>query len=1139
MADDYSADINTTGTLSVGGSTSGVLETYSDADWFKISLTAGTTYLFSVSGGTGSSLSNFNNIDMWVANAEGTVSQYIAAYGIGASAVSQYVAQTSGTFFVALRSYYTGSYTLKASTPAADDYSGNAQTTGSLKPGVAVAGAFERTDDVDWFKFHAEAGQVIGFTGTGLLADASNYINRAVYSASGNYLTSLGQSPFIATTSGDYYLALGANGRAGAYTQTMQIISDDYSGDNSRPGKLSPGAQVSGSVDYYGDSDRFQVSLEAGSFYTFTLKPQSGADSGASLGVTLPSGDTDYNVTSSTASDGTVTLRYLASAAGVYGLNIGGTKTQSYTLAASTGELDDYGNTQSTATALALGVTTSGKLQSTRDIDMFKVELKAGVTYSFNITPDNSQSTSIVKSSLLDSSGQTVASIDYNAGRYSYTPTKDGSFYLAQSSYYSVNSNIGFTLTASQAVDDFGANPGSAGRLSIGSSTKGVIESAGDRDWFAVSLDAGGYYWFKVDGANEGGGTLPSYSSVSFKLLDGSGNVLVTTPSYNYNGTATILPFIATTKGTYFVEVGSVGGSGSSGTSGSYTVKAQLGKPDDYGNDKEHAAALAPDTVVNGEMELSSDKDVFKLDLVAGTTYAVELVPGSSNANGLGLDVSGPGYVNVRYVYSSDNKVIRLFDATQSGDYYVTVSVSSSYNWSGSYSLVAKSMGADDFSADSKTTAVLTPSAALHGVISVADDHDWIKVHLDAGRTYVFDLKGSKSGGGTLDTGVQYGTAAGMYLLNSDGGSVAYGNIPSASSGSDPRITYVASVTGDYYLDVRGNSQANGTGSYTVEMVQTNLDTAGPKLLSGSIAAGATEVEIKSKLTLTFNETIMLSGGITLIDGYGAVVQGSNGQPVASVAGSTLTLDPRTNLMPGMTYTVILPQGGVVDLAGNAASGLQNFSFTTTKPVSSGTSGNDYLIGSGVGLSLDGGAGIDAVYYAASRGTFTITRSSDGSANVKDYRISGNSGDKLAGVERLLFGDGIAVALDTEGVGGQAYRLYKSAFNRTPDSEGLGYWIASLDKGLGLRDAASSFIVSTEFTRAYGSAPSDADFVKLLYQNVLQRTPDAAGSAYWVDNLQHGQSRADLLVYFSEGKENHDAVAKLIGNGFSYTPYGA
>lgn len=1133
MADDYSADINTTGTLSVGGSTSGVFETNADIDWFKISLTAGTTYLFTVAGSTGSStLSNFDTVNFSVYNAQGSSSQYVSTYTSATGAVGQFVAQTSGTYFVSARSFYTGSYTLKAVVPAADDYSANTQTTGSLTAGVAKSGVFERTDDVDWFKFHAEAGQIIGFTGSGTLAESS--YGPTVYDASGSYVSALGQAPFIATASGDYYLAVSANGRLGAYTETMQLISDDYSADNNQPGKLSPGGQASGKTDYYGDSDRFQITLAAGSFYTFTFKPQNTGSTGATLSVYLPSGSMDYNASTSLASDGSITLRYQASVAGVYGINVGGNKLQSYTLAASAAEPDDYGNTRDTAKALALGVTVSGQLQSTGDIDMFKVDLKAGITYNFNVTQDGTQAT--VRSALLDSNGQTLTSLDYSSGRYSYTPTKDGSFYLSQSAYYSISSNLGFTLTTSQAVDDFGANATGAGRLGIGLSSKGVIESAGDRDWFAVSLDAGGYYWFRVDGYNEGGGTLPSYSSVTLKLLDASGNVLAMTPSNYYYGTGTFVPFTASTKGTYYVEVG-VSGSGS--ISGSYTVKAQLGKPDDYGNDKEHATVLTPDTVIKGEMELNTDKDVFKLSVVAGVTYAVELSPQTSNAYGLSVDVSGPSYLNVRYVSASDGKLIRLFDATESGDYYVTVAASSSYNWTGGYTLIANSMGADDFSANAKTTAVLTPDAALRGVIGVADDHDWIKVYLNAGRTYVFDLTGSKSGGGTLDTGNQYSSNAAMYLINSNGSNVAYSAVPGDGLGSDPRISFVATSTGEYYLDVRGTGQASGTGSYTVLMTQTNLDTTAPKLVSSSIASGATDIDaVRPKFTLTFDETIMLSGGVTLTDGYGAVVQSSNGAVQASVAGHTLTVDPHTNLMPGMTYTVNLPKGSVIDLAGNVASEVQSFSFTVTKPVSSGTAGNDYLIGSGIGLTLDGGAGTDTAYYAATRSYLTISRSSDGSATVKDYRASGTAGDKLTGVERLLFGDGSAYALDTEGVGGQAYRLYKSAFNRTPDSEGLGYWIASLDKGLGLRDAASSFIASTEFKRAYGSAPSDADFVKLLYQNVLQRAPDAAGSKYWVDNLQAGQSRADLLVYFSEGTENHDAVAKLIGNGFNYTPYG-
>ena len=49
-SDDYSADINTTGRLEVGGSASGNLELYGDHDWFAITLEAGATYQFDQAG---------------------------------------------------------------------------------------------------------------------------------------------------------------------------------------------------------------------------------------------------------------------------------------------------------------------------------------------------------------------------------------------------------------------------------------------------------------------------------------------------------------------------------------------------------------------------------------------------------------------------------------------------------------------------------------------------------------------------------------------------------------------------------------------------------------------------------------------------------------------------------------------------------------------------------------------------------------------------------------------------------------------------------------------------------------------------------------------------------------------------------
>lgn len=44
VTDDYAASTATTGAVSIGGSTAGTLEYGGDADWFRVSLTAGTSY---------------------------------------------------------------------------------------------------------------------------------------------------------------------------------------------------------------------------------------------------------------------------------------------------------------------------------------------------------------------------------------------------------------------------------------------------------------------------------------------------------------------------------------------------------------------------------------------------------------------------------------------------------------------------------------------------------------------------------------------------------------------------------------------------------------------------------------------------------------------------------------------------------------------------------------------------------------------------------------------------------------------------------------------------------------------------------------------------------------------------------------
>ena len=204
-----------------------------------------------------------------------------------------------------------------------------------------------------------------------------------------------------------------------------------------------------------------------------------------------------------------------------------------------------------------------------------------------------------------------------------------------------------------------------------------------------------------------------------------------------------------------------------------------------------------------------------------------------------------------------------------------------------------------------------------------------------------------------------------------------------------------------------------------------------------------------------------------------------------------------------------------------------------------GGGGNDTLIGNelanlltgGPGNdTLDGGAGLDHGAYGSRHAAYSLAAAGSG------WSVGGPEGaDTLTGIERLDFSDA-HLGLDVDANAGQIYRLYKAAFARSPDLGGLGGWIAGMDNGsVSLEQAASGFIASAEFQSLYGANPSNTQFITSLYLNVMGRAPDAGGLGYWVNQLASNlQSRAQVLVAFSESPENKTKTAALVANGIVY-----
>jgi Ca2+-binding RTX toxin-like protein len=161
------------------------------------------------------------------------------------------------------------------------------------------------------------------------------------------------------------------------------------------------------------------------------------------------------------------------------------------------------------------------------------------------------------------------------------------------------------------APDDFASSLSDTGApmgaISAGGSVTGALQQAGDRDWFAITLQAGASYTFTETGQHGSGGSL---GDPYLRLHDAGGATLVENDDI-VSGTNpdSQFAFTAPSTGTYYVEAGAF----VDGYAGSYTLKVtQTGGSPTGGGGQVLQASPASPTVQGG----SGD------DTITGTTVA-------------------------------------------------------------------------------------------------------------------------------------------------------------------------------------------------------------------------------------------------------------------------------------------------------------------------------------------------------------------------------------------------------------------------------------------------------------------------------------------------------------------------------------
>ena len=120
----------------------------------------------------------------------------------------------------------------------------------------------------------------------------------------------------------------------------------------------------------------------------------------------------------------------------------------------------------------------------------------------------------------------------------------------------------------------------------------------------------------------------------------------------------------------------------------------------------------------------------------------------------------------------------------------------------------------------------------------------------------------------------------------------------------------------------------------------------------------------------------------------------------------------------------------------------------------------------------------------------------------------------------------MAITHSAEYYTGVITTAYQKYLGRSPDANGLAYWLSSMQGGLTDEQLESGFLGSAEYIQNHGGA--GAGWVDGMYQSLLGRSPTQAEADYWVNVLNGGTSTTDVAYSFAASPER-EAQARHCG----------
>ncbi len=202
----------TTATITGTGTTTGILGQAEDSDWYAVTLEAGRSYSFNLTGTGGQGSLNKGWLSLLDASGVRIGNR------VGKDGFLTFTAETSGSYFINVDDGFGDSNaegSFRVISALSDTVVNNAETTQTLSQGGRLGGTIDARGDSDWHEFATEAGRTYTITLAGSGAAAS-LVGKRLYVRddsgdviSSDTVSSVGDKAvvtFTATSTGPVYL---------------------------------------------------------------------------------------------------------------------------------------------------------------------------------------------------------------------------------------------------------------------------------------------------------------------------------------------------------------------------------------------------------------------------------------------------------------------------------------------------------------------------------------------------------------------------------------------------------------------------------------------------------------------------------------------------------------------------------------------------------------------------------------------------------------------------------------------------------------------------------------------------------------------------------------------------------------------